>query len=343
MHQFPQPFELAAAHIIQVGAVRPGRRSLIEEHRYAESKTPARAAGGRPGGDAVHRDPRARGRDPPLRLPHRQRARLVPPAAERAGRCSGPRWRSACWDSVGRSDQRGDRPTGQGGHGDGAGRGPKLAARIVHELKDKAPAFSVADLGGAIAGETGTGNCRGRPKTRRWRWSGLRLRPAAGVDRGRPGAGGLGRRGADRGADQGRAEGAGGVRFPLQLQASSPAMTAECGASSISPRLRHERTTAPLLWAADRLDAAVCSVRAGDRRRAVRADRRRAGGAAWRGGGGNRRRIRGDVRARAGAGRRLCRRRRAGGGGRLRLTALWDAAAPASAPTRVGGPPASAA
>jgi Holliday junction DNA helicase RuvA len=34
------------------------------------------------------------------------------------------------------------------------GVGPKLAARIVHELKDKAPAFGVADFGGAIAGET---------------------------------------------------------------------------------------------------------------------------------------------------------------------------------------------
>jgi len=33
------------------------------------------------------------------------------------------------------------------------GVGPKLAARIVHELKDKAPALSLADLGGAIAGE----------------------------------------------------------------------------------------------------------------------------------------------------------------------------------------------
>ena len=35
------------------------------------------------------------------------------------------------------------------------GVGPKLAARIVHELKDKAPALSLADLGGAIAGELG--------------------------------------------------------------------------------------------------------------------------------------------------------------------------------------------
>ncbi len=34
------------------------------------------------------------------------------------------------------------------------GVGPKLAARIVHELKDKAPALSLANLGGAIAGET---------------------------------------------------------------------------------------------------------------------------------------------------------------------------------------------
>jgi holliday junction DNA helicase RuvA len=32
------------------------------------------------------------------------------------------------------------------------GVGPKLAARLVLELKDKAPAFSVADLGGRIAG-----------------------------------------------------------------------------------------------------------------------------------------------------------------------------------------------
>jgi Holliday junction DNA helicase RuvA len=35
------------------------------------------------------------------------------------------------------------------------GVGPKLAARIVHELKDKAPAYGVADLGGAIAGDAG--------------------------------------------------------------------------------------------------------------------------------------------------------------------------------------------
>jgi Holliday junction DNA helicase RuvA len=35
------------------------------------------------------------------------------------------------------------------------GVGPKLAARIVHELKDKAPALGLADLGGAIAGGAG--------------------------------------------------------------------------------------------------------------------------------------------------------------------------------------------
>src|SRR5580704_2308076 len=33
------------------------------------------------------------------------------------------------------------------------GVGPKLAARLVLELKDKAPALSLADLGGAIAGD----------------------------------------------------------------------------------------------------------------------------------------------------------------------------------------------
>ena len=35
------------------------------------------------------------------------------------------------------------------------GVGPKLAARLVLELKDKAPALSLADLGGAIAGDEG--------------------------------------------------------------------------------------------------------------------------------------------------------------------------------------------
>ena len=34
------------------------------------------------------------------------------------------------------------------------GVGPKLAARMVCELKDKAPALGVADLGGAIAAAT---------------------------------------------------------------------------------------------------------------------------------------------------------------------------------------------
>jgi Holliday junction DNA helicase RuvA len=35
---------------------------------------------------AVDRDPRARGSDPAVRLPQRRRARMVPPAADRAGR-----------------------------------------------------------------------------------------------------------------------------------------------------------------------------------------------------------------------------------------------------------------
>ncbi|MGD0640493.1 MAG: Holliday junction branch migration protein RuvA [Roseiarcus sp.] len=36
------------------------------------------------------------------------------------------------------------------------GVGPKLAARLVLELKDRAPALGVADLGGAIAAEPGS-------------------------------------------------------------------------------------------------------------------------------------------------------------------------------------------
>jgi Holliday junction DNA helicase RuvA len=35
------------------------------------------------------------------------------------------------------------------------GVGPKLAARLVHELKDKAPALGAAELGGAIASDEG--------------------------------------------------------------------------------------------------------------------------------------------------------------------------------------------
>ena len=50
-----------------------------------------------------------------------------------------------------RGAERGDRPSGQGDDGAGARRRPKLAARLVLELKDKAPAYGVADLGGTIA------------------------------------------------------------------------------------------------------------------------------------------------------------------------------------------------
>ena len=46
---------------------------------------PAGAARGRRGGGASHRDPCARRRDQALRLPDRDRARLVSPAAKRAG------------------------------------------------------------------------------------------------------------------------------------------------------------------------------------------------------------------------------------------------------------------
>ena len=47
---------------------------------------PAEPAARRRGGGALHRDPCARGHDPPVRLPLRCGARMVPAASERAGR-----------------------------------------------------------------------------------------------------------------------------------------------------------------------------------------------------------------------------------------------------------------
>ena len=91
------------------------------------------------------------------------------------------------------------------------GVGPKLAARIVHELKDKAPAFGVADLGGAIAGEAGSKLPRAAEDAT-LALVGLGYgRPQAAIAVGRA-LRALRRRSADGGADQGRAEGAGAVK-----------------------------------------------------------------------------------------------------------------------------------
>ena len=68
------------------------------------------------------------------------------------------------------------------------GVGPKLAARLVLELKDKAPAFGVGDLGGADrGGRVPPRSSRRPPKTRYSRWSAWATRarrPLAAVAKG---------------------------------------------------------------------------------------------------------------------------------------------------------------
>ena len=91
------------------------------------------------------------------------------------------------------------------------GVGPKLAARLVLELKDKAPALGGVDFGGAGAGqrvETAQGGggrdaCARRP----------RLRPTASRRRGRQVLRSAWLGGADGGADPGGPEGAGAMSY----------------------------------------------------------------------------------------------------------------------------------
>ena len=91
------------------------------------------------------------------------------------------------------------------------GVGPKLAARIVHELKDKAPALRRRRSRRRDRRRARWRNCRKRGRGAVLALVGARLRPAAGIDCRRQGRRGAGRRGADRGADQGGAEGVGAV------------------------------------------------------------------------------------------------------------------------------------
>ncbi len=100
-------------------------------------------------GDHAGRDHRARGCDRALRLPRDGGARLVPHPDDGAGRRrAGWRCRSSrpCRPTRSRAPlppriaRRSSRP---------AGVGPKLAARLATELKDKAAAFGVAPAAAA--------------------------------------------------------------------------------------------------------------------------------------------------------------------------------------------------
>ena len=84
------------------------------------------------------------------------------------------------------------------------GVGPKLAARLVLELKDKAPALGVADLGGAIAAAEPGSKLPKAAEDAVLALVGLGYaRPQAAARR-RQGRRGAGRGGADRGADPAR-------------------------------------------------------------------------------------------------------------------------------------------
>ena len=108
---------------------------------------PAGAAGAGRGRDARDRDPCARGPDPAVRLS------VATASANGSGCCrpcraSAPRWRSRCSARSSRADlasaiAMGDKAAIRRA----PGVGPKVAERIVTELKDKAPAYSDLDPG----------------------------------------------------------------------------------------------------------------------------------------------------------------------------------------------------
>ena len=142
---------------------------------------------GRRGGDARDRNLCARGPDPAVRLHERHRARMVPPAADRAGRRRQGRARRA------RHARPADLATAIAMRDKATvartpGVGPKVAERIVTELKDKAPAYADVDpalvqLSGALDEKRAP-----RPVTRRdFRAGQSRLRSAAGGGRDRGG------------------------------------------------------------------------------------------------------------------------------------------------------------
>ena len=109
------------------------------------AKTLTALAAGRRGRRAVHRDAGARGRHPPVRLPHATRSASGSACCRRC-RASARRWRSACspsWIPAALATAIGTQDKAMVARAPGVG--PKLAARIVAELKDKAPAFGQVD------------------------------------------------------------------------------------------------------------------------------------------------------------------------------------------------------
>ena len=95
--------------------------------------------------DAGHRDPCARGPDPAVRLPVRRRARMVPAAADRAGRRHQGRARGPLHAEARPISPPPSRCATRRRSPARPGVGPKVAERIVTELKDKAPAFAAVD------------------------------------------------------------------------------------------------------------------------------------------------------------------------------------------------------
>ena len=120
----------------------------------------------------VHRDAGARGRDKAVRVPDRCGARLVPTFANRAGR----RLQSGARHSLGMLDA-GELATAIAMQDKASvartpGVGPKLAQRIVAELKDKAPAYATSIRSScASSGALEDGARRSPSRTPSPRWS----------------------------------------------------------------------------------------------------------------------------------------------------------------------------
>ena len=122
---------------------------------HCSARTLAGAAGAGRARDALDRDLCARGPDPAVRFHQRHRARMVPPAADRAGRRRQGRAVGARHAASPPNSRRAIAMRDKAMVARTPGVGPKVAERIVTELKDKAPAFAdidpaVVQLAGAL-------------------------------------------------------------------------------------------------------------------------------------------------------------------------------------------------
>ena len=155
---------------------------------HCSARTLAGAAAGRRGGDARDRDPCARGPDPPLRLHRRPRARMVPPAADRAGRRHQGRARHPLDAEAGRARDAPSRCGDKATVARAPGVGPKVAAAHRRRTEGQGAGLSPTstrpwsgsqgDLGDRRAPQPGRRRGLGAGQSRLWPGAG-RPRPIA--------------------------------------------------------------------------------------------------------------------------------------------------------------------